>query len=96
MPIGNIRTLDQVEVHGKTVLLRVDLNSPVDPETKRVTDDTRIALSAPTVRELAERQAKVVVLAHQGDPVDFQNFLPLAQHARLLAQQVGRPVAFVE
>ena len=54
MPIGDIRTLDDVQVDGKTVLVRVDLNSPVDPETKRITDDTRIACSAPTVRELAE------------------------------------------
>ena len=96
MPIGKIKTLDDLEVERKTVFVRVDINSPVDRETKQITDDTRIARTAPTIAELADRQAKVVVLAHQGDPVDFQNFTSLAEHARLLATHIGRDVDFID
>ncbi|MEM2679628.1 MAG: phosphoglycerate kinase, partial [Candidatus Hadarchaeales archaeon] len=59
-------TLDDVEVKGKVVIVRVDINSPIDPQTGDILDDTRIRESAPTIRELADRGAKVVVLAHQG------------------------------
>jgi phosphoglycerate kinase len=96
LAIGNIKTLDDLEVEEKTVLVRVDINSPLDPKTQQITDDTRIARTAPTIAELAGKRAKVVVLAHQGDPVDFQNFTSLGEHARLLAGHVGREVDFID
>jgi len=60
-------TLDDVEVKNKVVLVRVDFNSPIDPETKKIIDDSRIrAHGESTIKELSEKGAKVVVLAHQG------------------------------
>ncbi|MEM3550431.1 MAG: phosphoglycerate kinase, partial [Candidatus Bathyarchaeia archaeon] len=89
-------TLDSVDVKNKTVLVRVDFNSPVDPETKKVLDDTRIrAHGETTINELAKKGAKVVVLAHQGRRGD-PDFIPLKQHAELLSKVIGTPVKFVD
>ena len=91
-----MKTLDDFDVKGKAVLVRVDFNCPVDAETARIKDDTRIRAAAPTIRELAEKGARVVVLSHQGDPLDYQNFLSLAEHAERLQVVLGRPVAFID
>src|SRR5215467_4540925 len=56
------RTLDDIEVKGKRVLVRLDLNVPM--KNGRVTDATRIERQAPTVRELSEKGARVIVLSH--------------------------------
>lgn len=89
-------TLDDCELAGKTVLLRVDINSPVDRQTKQITDDTRIRRCLPTIRELADKGARTVILAHQGDPLDYQNFTPLAQHADLLSRLLRYSVAYLD
>ena len=93
-------TLDDVQLAGKTVLLRVDINSPVDRRAgqseRTIKDDTRIRRSLPTMRELVERQARVVILAHQGDPLDYENFTMLAQHAQALSQLLDLPVAYLD
>jgi phosphoglycerate kinase len=91
-----VLTLDDFELARKTVLLRVDINSPLDRQTRQIKDDTRISRSLPTIQELSERGARVVVLAHQGDPLDYQNFTPLAQHAELLALLLDRPVHYLD
>jgi len=89
-------TLDDVDVKGKTVLVRVDFNSPVDPETKKLLDDTRIrAHGETTIKELSEKGAKVVILAHQGRPGD-PDFIPLKQHAERLREILGKPVKYVD
>jgi len=88
-------TLDDVDVSGKTVLVRVDFNSPIDPETKKIIDDTRIRMHAETIRELLEKGAKVVVLSHQGRPGQ-PDFIPLKQHAEILEKVLGRLVKFVD
>jgi phosphoglycerate kinase len=89
-------TLDDVDVKDKVIFVRVDFNSPVDPETKRVLDDTRIrAHGESTIKELAEKGAKVVVLAHQGRKGD-PDFIPLRQHAEILGQVLGRSIRYVE
>lgn len=88
-------TIDDFDFKGKTVLLRVDFNSPVDPQTKRVLDDTRIRAHAETtIRELVEKGAKVVILAHQGRPGE-PDFIPLQQHAEILGKILGKPVKYV-
>lgn len=94
MPQFRFKTLDDMDVGGKTVILRIDLNSPVDPQTGRIRDNERIRAHARTVRELAERGARVVVLAHQGRRGE-PDFLPLEEHAALLSKHVGRPVKYV-
>jgi len=89
-----IPTLDQVDVHGKTVLLRVDINSPLDPKTGEILDDTRMRECAPTIRELSDKGAKVVILAHQGRPGD-EDFARLEKHAKKLQEVLGKPVKYV-
>ena len=89
-------TLDDVEVKNKVVLVRVDFNSPIDPETKKIIDDSRIrAHGESTIKELTEKGAKVVVLAHQGRRGD-SDFIPLKQHAEILAKVLDKPVKYVD
>jgi phosphoglycerate kinase len=89
-------TMDDFDLKNKTVLIRVDFNSPVDPKTKRVLDDTRIHAHADaTIKELVQKGAKTVVLAHQGRPGEA-DFIPLSQHARLLGKALGMPVKYVD
>lgn len=96
MSIENLwfRTLDDVEVSHKTVIVRVDLNSPLDPETGRIKDNERIRAHSETVRELSEKNSRVVLLSHQGRKGE-KDFLPLKDHAELLSKHVGRPVKYV-
>ncbi len=93
---AGILTLDDFEVAGKTVILRVDINSPIDRETGKLLNDNRIRKSLPTILELADAGAKVVLLAHQGDTEDYHNLISLDQHAARLAELLGRPVGFVD
>lgn len=89
-------TLDSVKVKNKVVLIRVDFNSPIDPKTKKILDDTRIrAHGETTIKELAEKGAKVVVLAHQGRKGDL-DFIPLKQHAEILSKALNKPVKYVD
>ncbi len=90
----NLKSIDDIEVKGKKVLVRVDFNSPIDPETGALQDDTRIRSHARTIQNLAERGAKVIVMAHQGRPGD-PDFISLEQHAKVLSTVLGRPVKFV-
>lgn len=91
-----ILTMDDFDFRGKTVLLRVDLNSPLDGKTQEILDDSRIREHAKTVKELSDKQAKVVILAHQGDPSIPDQFAPLEQHARILSRLTGREVQYVD
>ena len=88
------RTLDQAEVRGKRVLVRVDLNVPM--ENGRVTDATRIERILPTLREIAEKGGKVILLAHFGRPKGRDPKESLKPVAAELARHLGRPVAFAE
>jgi phosphoglycerate kinase len=86
-------TLDDVKTSGRTVFVRVDMNSPLDPSGKKILDDTRIRMTRETLERL--KDAKVVVGSHQGRPGD-EDFTPLEAHARLLQKYVSQPVKFVE
>jgi phosphoglycerate kinase len=89
-------TLNDLKVKDKVVLVRVDFNSPVDPTSKKILEDTRIrAHGETTIRELAEKGAKVVVLAHQGRKGD-PDFISTKQHAELLGKVLGKPVKWVD
>ena len=96
LAVNKIRTLDDFDVSGKTVLVRTDFNCPVGTETSQLKDDTRIMAAAETIEELARKGARVVILSHQGDPLDYHNFLSLAQHAERLRSVLGRPVSFID
>ena len=89
-------TLDDIKPKGKVVLVRVDFNSPIDPETKKVLDDTRIrAHGETTIKELADKGARVVILAHQGRKGD-PDFIPLKQHAETLSKILKKTVKYVD
>jgi len=88
-------TLDDVDVKDKTVLLRIDINVPYDAETGKISDSDRLRDHAKTVRELSDKGAKLVVLAHQGRAGD-PDFIHLDQHAKLLEKHVGKKVNFVD
>ena len=90
--MSGIRTLDGVDVAGKRVLVRGDLNVPV--QDGRVTDTTRIDRLAPTVRELADKKAKVVLLSHFGRPKGRDPKESLEQLVPTISKQLGLPVAF--
>jgi phosphoglycerate kinase len=88
------RTLDQADVKGKRVLVRVDLNVPV--ENGKVTDTTRIERVAPTIREIADRGGKVILLSHFGRPKGRDPTQSLKPLAPAIADVLERPVAFAE
>jgi phosphoglycerate kinase len=89
-------TLDDVALEGKTILVRVDFNSPIDVETKKILDETRIRTHAEaTIEELIQKGAKVVILAHQGRPGE-PDFTPLKQHAEVLSMILNTPVKYVD
>src|SRR6201999_3600387 len=93
--VASFRTLDDVDVKGKRVLVRADLNVPMADGV--VTDTLRIDRQAPTIRELAEKGARVIVLSHfdrpKGKVVPSMSLKPIAAP---LAKAVGRAVAFAE
>jgi len=91
-----IRTLDEIDVKGKTVLCRVDINQPIDRENDALKDTTRVEACIPTVRELSDRGAKLVLLAHQGSDIEYKNFYTTRPHAKVLSKLLNREVKFVE
>ncbi len=88
-------TMDDFDFEGKTVLLRVDVNSPVDPLSGELLDDTRMVLHSTTISELSDRGAKVVILAHQSRP-GKSDFTTLKQHALSLSNIIGKEVQYVD
>lgn len=86
-------TVDDIVTKGRTVFVRVDVNSPLDPSTKKIIDDTRIRMTRETLESLSD--AKVVVGSHQGRPGD-EDFTSLEAHAKLLQRYVPQRVRFVE
>lgn len=87
------KTLDDADVKGKRVLVRVDLNVPM--EAGVVTDDTRIRAVLPTITEISNKGGKVVLLAHFGRPKDGPEAkYSLEQIVAPLASRLGLPVAF--
>jgi phosphoglycerate kinase len=91
----NFHTLDHAEVSGKRVLLRVDLNVPI--ENGEVSDATRIKRVLPTIREIADKGGKVILLAHfgrpKGGPDQANSLRPIAS---AVAEHLGRPVGFCD
>ena len=88
----SFRTLDQVDVSGKRVLVRVDLNVPV--ENGKVSDLTRIERVTPTLAEIADKGGKVILLSHFGRPKGFDPSESLEPLAAAIGELMGRPVAF--
>src|SRR5215469_11287426 len=91
---SSFRTLDDVDVKGKRVLLRVDLNVPM--ESGRVTDTTRLERVAPTITEISDKGGKVILLAHFGRPKGRDPKESLKPVAEALAKVIKKPVAFAD
>ncbi|UCF08258.1 MAG: phosphoglycerate kinase [Thermoplasmata archaeon] len=86
-------TLDDFDLRGKTVLLRVDINSPIAPSTGDILDDTRIRNHIKTLEELGE--SKVVLLAHQSRP-GKKDFTNLYKHSKRLSRRLGKKVEYID
>ena len=90
MPIGTIKELGS---SGKIVLLRLDLNSPIDPTTNLILDDKRFREHIPTIHALSD--SRTVIVTHQSRP-GKKDFTTLEAHAEKLGQLLGRPVMYVD
>ncbi|MFQ6134493.1 MAG: phosphoglycerate kinase [Nitrososphaerales archaeon] len=86
-------TIEDIEPEGKTILARVDLNTPIDPKTGKLMELNRIAEASVTIRDL--KNSKVVVASHQGR-VGRNDFISLEQHAEALRNHLGYEVKFVD
>ena len=91
-----INTLDDFDVGGRTVLLRIDINQPVDKEKGILKSISRIKATVPTIKELSKKGAKVVLLAHQGSDIEYNNFYTTKPHAQVLSELLGKTVKFIE
>lgn len=91
-----IKTLDDIDVKDKTVLCRVDINQPIDRKTGALKDTTRIEACVKTLRELTEKGARLVLLAHQGSDIEYKNFWTTEPHAAVLSKLLGKEVKFID
>ena len=89
----SFRTLDDADLRGKRVLLRLDLNVPT--ENGQVTDATRLERVAPTILEIADKGGKVILLSHFGRPEGRDPKDSLKPVAAKLSEVIGRPIAFI-
>lgn len=93
--MGEYNTLGDMNFRGKKVLLRVDINCPMDKKTLKIINDVRIRAVVPTIRELMGKKAKTVILAHQSRKGKW-DFTDMSQHAELLARNLNAPVKYVD
>lgn len=91
-----IRTLDEIAVQDKVVLCRVDFNQPVDWATGTLKSTNRIKAAVPTIKELSEKGAKLVLMCHQGSDIEYKNYYMTKPHAEVLSQLLGKPVKWID
>ena len=84
-------TIDDYDLSGQNVILRIDINSSINPENGDLLDDTRIKRHSATVKELSDKYARVIVLAHQSRPgkLDFVN---LEKHGERMSQIINKEI----
>ncbi|WP_423792314.1 phosphoglycerate kinase [Methanocaldococcus indicus] len=88
-------TLDDFDFEGKRVVLRVDINCPINPENGEILDDKRIREVKKTINELSNSGARVVILAHQSRP-GKKDFAPLEEHAKKLSEILHKEVKYLD
>ena len=94
--MAKVKTIDNIDLHGKRVFVRVDFNVPLDADGS-VTDETRINAAVPTIKELQGKGAKIILASHLGRPKGVRNdSMSLSPVAPLLAQKLGTPVLFLD
>lgn len=91
-----INALDDFSLSGKLVLCRVDINQAIDRENDSLKGTARIEACVPTIRELSDKGARVVVLAHQGSDIEYQNFYCTRPHAAVLSRLLDREVKWID
>ncbi len=91
-----IHTLNDFDFRAKTVLCRLDLNSPFEKDRYVLKDTSRIKAAVPTIVELSEKGAKLVLLTHQGGGLEYHNFKPTELHAKELSRLTGKEVKFID
>ena len=93
--LKDIPTMDEFDFNGKTVLLRIDINTPMDTKSGELLDDRRFRSHKETIKELIRKKANIVLLAHQGRPGD-SDFTTLEKHAGKLAEIIGHDIEYVD
>ena len=88
-------TIDDYDLYDQNVILRIDINSSINPENGDLLDDTRIKRHSATVKELSDKEARVIVLAHQSRPgkLDFVN---LEKHGERMSQIIDKEIKFID
>ena len=87
-------TIDDFKIEGKVIILRIDINSSVNPENGDILDNTRIKRHADTVKELSEKNAKIIILAHQSRPGKL-DFVSLEKHAEIMSDIINIKIKFI-
>ncbi len=90
-----IKSIIGVDVKGKRVLFRPDINSPINAEGK-IVNENRLKATVPTLKYLAENGAKVAIIAHQGDTLDYANLISMEEHAEKLTALSGIKVDYID
>jgi phosphoglycerate kinase len=90
-----IPVMDSFDFNNKTVIVRVDINSPLEPDSLKILDNWRIKKIIPTISELKDSNARQIIIAHQGRPGSW-DFIDLDLHAKELSRLVGTHVEFVD
>lgn len=93
--LTDMKTMDDFDFSGKTVLVRIDINTPIDLKRGELLDDRRFRSHRNTLTELVEKGAKIVILAHQGRPGD-SDFTTMEKHAERLGEIINHPVEYVD
>lgn len=88
--------MSDMDVKDKKVLLRVDINSPLDVDTHKIINENRLDKTVPTLRYLIENGAKVGIIAHQGDSLDYQNLISMQEHAQKLSNKLNVNIEYID
>jgi phosphoglycerate kinase len=89
------KTIADVDVAGKRVLMRVDFNVPLD-ESQHITDDRRIVMALPSIQSVLDRGGRLILMSHLGDPEGVDSKLSLKPVVTHLEKLLGKPVAFLD
>ncbi|MDR0697150.1 MAG: phosphoglycerate kinase [Christensenellaceae bacterium] len=90
-----INSVLDINVEDKTVLFRPDINSPID-SNKKISNLNRLEKSLPTLNYLLNNGARVAIIAHQGDTLDYHNLIPLKEHASILSKLSNKKVDYID